>query len=138
MGLCRRVLAPHFTVLHSTWARESESTCTCSYTGKTATRLLGSPFDSAWCSVCELCRLAVAWVDRRCSLSFVFLGGARRLGLSLCNTEKNSCSERISLTPYQPSSTQQPTLKATLAHQTKPHHDDATQKKQKPNIQPDI
>ena len=30
--------------------------------------------------------MAVVCVDCRCSLSFVFLGGARRLGLSPCNT----------------------------------------------------
>ena len=34
-----------------------------------------------------MCRLMVDWVDCRCFLSFVFLGGARRLGLSPCNTE---------------------------------------------------
>ena len=49
-------------------------------------RLLGCPFDSAWCLVCEVCRLTVGWLDCRCVLSFVFLGGARRLGLSPCNT----------------------------------------------------
>ena len=42
-------------------------------------RLPGCPFDSAWCLVCEVCRLTVDWVDCRCFLSFVFLGGARRL-----------------------------------------------------------
>ena len=48
-------------------------------------RLLGSPFDGAWCLVCEVCRLTVDWVDCRYSLSFVFLGGARCLALSPCN-----------------------------------------------------
>ena len=47
--------------------------------------LLGCPFDSAWCLVSELCRMTVVWVDYRCSLSFLFLGGARRLELSPCN-----------------------------------------------------
>ena len=46
----------------------------------------GSPFDNAWCLVCEVWRLTVDWVDCRCLLSFVFLGGARRLMLSPCNT----------------------------------------------------
>ena len=46
----------------------------------------GCPFDSAWCFVCEVCRLTVDWVDCRCFLSFVFLGGARRLELSPCDT----------------------------------------------------
>ena len=49
-------------------------------------RLPGCPFDSVWCLVCELCRLTVDWVDSRCPLSFVFLGGARRLQLSPCHT----------------------------------------------------
>ena len=44
------------------------------------------PCNRAWCLVCELCRLAVVCVDCRCSLSFVFLGGSRRLELSPCNT----------------------------------------------------
>ena len=39
-----------------------------------------------WCLVCELCRLTVVRVDCRCFLSLVFLGGVRRLELSLCNT----------------------------------------------------
>ena len=51
-----------------------------------ALRLPGCPFDSAWCLVCEVCRLTVDWVDCRYFLSFVFLGGARRLELSTCNT----------------------------------------------------
>ena len=34
----------------------------------------------------ELCRLTVVWADCRCFLSLVFLSGARRLELSLCNT----------------------------------------------------
>ena len=43
--------------------------------------------DSAWCLVCEVCRLTVDCVTAcRCFLSFVFLGGARRLELSPCNT----------------------------------------------------
>ena len=49
-------------------------------------RLPGCTFDSAWCLVCEVCRLTVHCVDCRCSLSFVFLGCARRLELSPCNT----------------------------------------------------
>ena len=49
-------------------------------------RLPGCLFDSAWCLVCEVCRLTVDCVDSRCFLSFVFLGGARRLELSPCNT----------------------------------------------------
>ena len=50
------------------------------------TLLLGCPVGGAWCLVCELCRLAVICVDCRCSLSYVFLGGARRLELSPFNT----------------------------------------------------
>ena len=46
-------------------------------------RLFGCPFDGAWCLVCELCLLAVICVDCRCSRSFVFLGGARCLELSV-------------------------------------------------------
>ena len=34
----------------------------------------------------EVCRLTVDWIDCRCFLAFVFLGGARRLELSSCNT----------------------------------------------------
>ena len=49
-------------------------------------RLPGCPFDSARCLGCELCRLMVDWVDCRCLLSFVSLGGARRLELSPCST----------------------------------------------------
>ena len=49
-------------------------------------RLPGCPFDSTWCFVCEVSRLTVVWVDCGCILSFVFLGGARRLEPSLCNT----------------------------------------------------
>ena len=37
--------------------------------------------------VCEVCWLTFVWVDCRCFLPFVFLGGARRLELSLRNTE---------------------------------------------------
>ena len=48
--------------------------------------LPGCPFDSAWCLACEVCRLSVDWVDCRCFLSFVLLGGARHLELSPCNT----------------------------------------------------
>ena len=44
-------------------------------------RLLGYPFDSAWCLVCEVCRLTVDWLDCRCFLSSVFLGGARRFSM---------------------------------------------------------
>ena len=51
-----------------------------------ASRLLGYPLESAWCLVSELCRLTVVWADCRCVLSLVFLGGARRLELSPCNT----------------------------------------------------
>ena len=43
---------------------------------------------SGWCLVCEVWLLAVVSVDCRCSLSFVFLGGARCLELSPCYTEK--------------------------------------------------
>ena len=49
-------------------------------------RLPACPFDSAWCFVCEVCRLTVDWVDCRCFLSFVILGGDRRLEISSCNT----------------------------------------------------
>ena len=37
------------------------------------------------------------WVDCRCFLSFVFLGVARRLELSPCNTAKSthSCNTRV-------------------------------------------
>ena len=45
-------------------------------------RLPGCPFYSAWCLVCAVCQLTVDWVDCRWFLSFVFLGGARRLELS--------------------------------------------------------
>ena len=38
----------------------------------------------------EFCRLAVVCVNCRCSRSFVFLGGARRLELSPCNTDQAS------------------------------------------------
>ena len=48
--------------------------------------LPGCPFDSAWCLVCEVRWLTVDWVDCRCLLSFVFLGGAGRLELSPCKT----------------------------------------------------
>ena len=48
--------------------------------------LPGYPFNSAWCLVCEVRRLTVDWVDCGCFLSFVFLGGARRLELSPCHT----------------------------------------------------
>ena len=51
-----------------------------------AMRLPGCPFDSAWCFVCEVCRLTVDWADCR---SFVFLDGARRLERSPCNTVKS-------------------------------------------------
>ena len=53
-------------------------------------RLLGRLFDCAWCLVCEFCQVAIVCVDYRCSLSLVFLGGARCLELSLCNTEVQS------------------------------------------------
>ena len=46
----------------------------------------GCPFDSAWCLVRELCGSTVDWVDCRCFLPFVFLGGARLLKHSPCNT----------------------------------------------------
>ena len=48
--------------------------------------MLGCSFDGAGCLVCELCRLMVVWVDYRYYLFFVFLGGARYLYLSACNT----------------------------------------------------
>ena len=51
--------------------------------------LLGCPIDGDWCLVCELCRLAVVCVDCRCFLSFDFLGGARRVGLSPFTTRLN-------------------------------------------------
>ena len=54
-------------------------------------RLLGCPFDGARCLVSEFCLLAVICVDCRCSLSFVFLGGARCLELSSCDTTVQSC-----------------------------------------------
>ena len=47
----------------------------------------GLLFRYCWCLVCELCLLTAVWVDCRCVLSFVFLGGARRMELSPCNTE---------------------------------------------------
>ena len=49
-------------------------------------RLLGCPFDGAWYFVSELCLLAVVCVYCRSSPSFVFLGGARCLEVSLYNT----------------------------------------------------
>ena len=51
-------------------------------------RLPGCPFDIAWCLVCVVYRLTVDWLDCRCFLSFVFLGDARRLDLSPCNTRQ--------------------------------------------------
>ena len=51
-----------------------------------SSQLPGCPLDSAWYLVCELCRWTVVWADCRCFLSLVFLGGARRLGLSPCNS----------------------------------------------------
>ena len=39
-------------------------------------------------NACEFCRSMVVWVDSRCFLSVVFLGGARRLELSPCNTHQ--------------------------------------------------
>ena len=53
-------------------------------------RLLGCPFDGAWCLVCELCLLAVICVSCRRSLCFVFLGGARCVVLSPCNMHTRS------------------------------------------------
>ena len=47
-----------------------------------------APSDSPWCSVCGVCRLTVDWVDCRCFLSFVFLGGGGLSELSPCDTEK--------------------------------------------------
>ena len=42
----------------------------------------------------------VDWVDCRCFLSFVFLGGARRLELSPCNTQRMSPSTKpVALMP---------------------------------------
>ena len=49
-------------------------------------RLPCCPFDCAWRLVSEVCRLTVDCVDCKCFLSFVFLGGARRLELSPWNT----------------------------------------------------
>ena len=50
-------------------------------------RLPGCPFGmlGAWSVRCVGW---VDWVDCRCFLSFVFLGGARRLVLSPCNTNQ--------------------------------------------------
>ena len=61
-------------------------------------RLLGCSFDGAWSLVCELCLLAVICVDCRCSLSFVFLGGARCLELSPCNTLTSRQTKVLSAT----------------------------------------
>ena len=67
----------------------------CCAEGVTAAVLIGvmrlprGPFDSAWCLVCEVCRLTVDCVDCRCFLYFLFLGGARRLELSPFNTERH-------------------------------------------------
>ena len=52
-------------------------------------RLPGCPFGSAWCTKHAWSVRFVGWanwVDYRCFLSFVFLGVARRLELSPCNT----------------------------------------------------
>ena len=38
--------------------------------------------------VCGVCRLIVVWVDCRCFLSFVILGGARHLELSPCSSPR--------------------------------------------------
>jgi len=46
--------------------------------------------DIAWSLVCEVCRMTAGWVDCRCFLSFVFVGGAMRLGLSPCNREERT------------------------------------------------
>ena len=58
-------------------------------------RLLGCPFDGAWCLFVELCLLAVVCVDCMCSLSFVFLGGAGCVELSPCNTRicQHACAQ---------------------------------------------
>ena len=58
--------------------------------------LPGCPFGSAWCLVCEVCRLTLDWVDCRSFLSFVFLGGARRLELSPFNTYTYVCFSWLS------------------------------------------
>ena len=65
--------------------RRARLLCWLVLTHNYASSLLGCPFDTAWCLVCELCRLTVVWVGCRCFLS-LFLGGARRLELSPCNT----------------------------------------------------
>ena len=43
--------------------------------------------------------MTVVWVDCRCFLSFVFLGGARRLELSPCNTVCAAINDDVSLMP---------------------------------------
>ena len=55
-------------------------------------RLPGCPFGSAWCLVCARFAGWADWVHCRCFLSFVFLGDARRLDLSPCNTMLKSCT----------------------------------------------
>ena len=60
-------------------------------------RLPGCRFDGAWCLVCEVCRLTIDWVDCTCFLSFVFLGGARRLELSPCSNRQRGSGPHRSL-----------------------------------------
>ena len=55
--------------------------------------------DRARCLVCELCRLTVVWVDCRCFLSSVFIGGARRFELSLFHTTSRHDHERMTTMP---------------------------------------
>ena len=81
--------------VHVCWVRVMMAGCCCAEACTAAVligvmRLPGCPFDSAWCLVCEVCRLTVECVDCGCFLSFAFLGGARRLELSPCNTQSNA------------------------------------------------
>ena len=65
-------------------------------------RLPGCPFASAssGCLVSEVCWLMVDWVDCRCFLSLVFLGGARRLELSPCNIALCRLAGHVELCEY--------------------------------------
>ena len=60
-----------------------------------AMRLLGCTCHGAWCLVRDLSLLAsvlmVVCVDCRCSLSFVFLAGARCLELSVTRRKRQRC-----------------------------------------------
>ena len=49
--------------------------------------------------------MTAGWVDCRCFLSFVFVGGAMRLGLSPCNTQRRKNRACLPQQPTQEQST---------------------------------